>query len=130
MLKSNFLINKTTYSELFKKKEIDVFMSAETLTIDTLLQHARKIKSESIYNLDNDNEELVEIAITSEGKEAKIIGKRIDQLDISKNIMVCCLIKNEEVIINFEKTLLEENDRLILYLKNRRYISDIENLFN
>ena len=46
-------------------------MSAETLTIDTLLQHARKIKSESIYNLDNDNEELVEIAITSEGKEAK-----------------------------------------------------------
>ena len=29
------------------------------------------------------NEELVEIAITSEGKEAKIIGKRIDQLDIS-----------------------------------------------
>ena len=124
------LINKTTYSELFEKKEIDVFMSAETLTIDTLLQHARKIKSESIYNLDNDNEELVEIAITSEGKEAKIIGKRIDQLDISKNIMVCCLIKNEEVIINFEKTLLEENDRLILYLKNRRYISDIENLFN
>ena len=105
-------------------------MSAETLTIDTLLQHARKIKSESIYNLDNDNEELIEIAITSEGKEAKIIGKRIDQLDISKNIMVCCLIKNEEVIINFEKTLLEENDRLILYLKNRRYISDIENLFN
>ena len=78
-------------------------MSAETLTIDTLLQHARKIKSESIYNLDNDNEELVEIAITSEGKEAKIIGKRIDQLDISKNIMVCCLIKNEEVIINFER---------------------------
>ena len=124
------LINKTTYSELFEKKEIDVFMSAETLTIDTLLQHARKIKSESIYNLDNDNEELIEIAITSEGKEAKIIGKRIDQLDISKNIMVCCLIKNEEVIINFEKTLLEENDRLILYLKNRRYISDIENLFN
>ena len=54
----------------------------------------------------------------------------ISPQDISKNIMVCCLIKNEEVIINFEKTLLEENDRLILYLKNRRYISDIENLFN
>ena len=49
-------------------------------------------------------------------------------MNLSENIILCCIIRNDEFIFNTSNIILEQNDRLI-YLANKKDVKQIEELF-
>ena len=60
--------------------------------------------------------------------KSKVIGKNSGQMNLSENIILCCIIRNGEFIFNTSNIILEQNDRLI-YLANKKDVKQIEELF-
>ena len=50
-------------------------------------------------------------------------------IDIPKDIVICCILRNEEFIFDIEKTIIENDDHLIIYIANKKSVSEVENLF-
>ena len=71
--------------------------------------------------------ELLEIEVRDNFK-SKVIGKNSGQMNLSENIILCCIIRNGEFIFNTSNIILEQNDRLI-YLANKKDVKQIEELF-
>ena len=67
----------------------------------------------------NDN-----VIITSNSNEINNIG----QLNLSENIVLCCIIRNNEFIFDSSNVLLEQGDRLVC-LVNKKDVKQIEDLF-
>ena len=121
------IINKTSYSDLIEKQEIDITISPEDLTMGELLTHIRKASILKAHSLMHGALELLELEIR-EKSNSKILGKNIEQINFSENTIVCCIIRNNNFIFNISNVLLEKNDRLVC-LVNNKDIKQIEDLF-
>ena len=121
------IINKTSYSDLVEKQEIDIIISPEDLTIGALLTHIRKGSILKAHSLMHGFLELLEIEVR-DNPDTKILGKNIGQLNLSENIVLCCIIRNNEFIFDSSNILLEQSDRLVC-LVNKKDVKQIENLF-
>ena len=121
------IINKTSYSDLVEKQEIDIIISPEDLTIGALLTHIRKGSILKAHSLMHGFLELLEIEVR-DNPDTKILGKNIGQLNLSENIVLCCIIRNDEFIFDSSNILLEQSDRLVC-LVNKKDVKQIEDLF-
>ena len=121
------IINKTSYSDLIEKQEIDITISPEDLTMGELLTHIRKASILKAHSLMHGALELLELEIR-EKSNSKILGKNIEQINFSENTIVCCIIRNSNFIFNISNVLLEQNDRLVC-LVNKKDVKQIEDLF-
>ena len=50
------------------------------------------------------------------------------QINISENVIICCIIRDENFIFDISNLLLEKNDRLVC-LVNKKDVKQIEELF-
>lgn len=121
------IINKTSYSDLVEKQEIDIIISPEDLTIGALLTHIRRGTILKAHSLMHGFLELLEIEVR-DNPDTKILGKNIGQLNLSENIVLCCIIRNNEFIFDSSNILLEQSDRLVC-LVNKKDVKQIEDLF-
>ena len=121
------IINKISYSDLVENQEIDITVSPEDLTMGALLTHIRKGSIVKAHSLMRGNLELLELEIRDK-EDSKIIGKNIEQINISENVIICCIIRDENFIFDISNLLLEKNDRLVC-LVNKKDVKQIEELF-
>ena len=85
------IINKISYSDLVEKQEIDITISPEDLTMGALLTHVRKGSILKAHSLMHGLLELLEIEVRDDFK-SKVIGKNSGQINLSENIILCCII--------------------------------------
>ena len=121
------IINKISYSDLVENQEIDITVSPEDLTMGALLTHIRKGSIVKAHSLMRGNLELLELELR-DNEDSKIIGKNIEQINISENVIICCIIRDENFIFDISNLLLEKNDRLVC-LVNKKDVKQIEELF-
>ena len=121
------IINKISYSDLVENQEIDITVSPEDLTMGALLTHIRKGSIVKAHSLMRGNLELLELELRDK-EDSKIIGKNMEQINISENVIICCIIRNENFIFDISNLLLEKNDRLVC-LVNKKDVKQIEELF-
>ena len=121
------IINKISYSDLVENQEIDITVSPEDLTMGALLTHIRKGSIVKAHSLMRGNLELLELELRDK-EDSKIIGKNIEQINISENVIICCIIREENFIFDISNLLLEKNDRLVC-LVNKKDVKQIEELF-
>ncbi len=121
------IINKISYSDLVEKQEIDIAISPQDLTMGALLTHVRKGSILKAHSLMRGFLELLELEVR-DSESSNIIGKQIEQINLSENTVVCCIIRNNNFIYDTSNTLLELNDRLIC-LANKKDVKEIEDLF-
>ena len=121
------VINKTSYSDLVEKQGIDIAISPEDLTMGALLTHIRKGSILKVHSLMHGSFELLELEVR-DAEKSKILGKHIDQINLSKNTIVCCIIRNNNFIFDTSNIILEQNDHLVC-LVNKKDVKQIEDLF-
>ena len=121
------IINKTSYSDLVEKQEIDITVSPEDLTMGALLTHIRKASILKAHSLMHGFLELLELEVRDKSN-SKILGKNIEQINFSENTVVCCIIRNSDFIFDTSNILLEQSDRLVC-LVNKKDVKQIEDLF-
>ena len=122
------LITNPAYAELVGQ-EIDIAISPQQITISSLLTHVRKGDISNVHSLRRGAAEALEITAHGSPKTSKVVGRRLDELDLPSGTTVGAILRGNEVIIAHGHVVVEEDDHVILFLTDPTKISLVEKLF-
>jgi trk system potassium uptake protein TrkA len=123
------LINNPAYVDLVQGGEIDVAVSPQLATIGTLLAHVRRGDIVSVHSLRRGAAEAIEIVAHGDAKSSKVIGKAIMHINLPPGTTIGAITRADQVLIAHDTTVIESGDHVIMFLVDKKYIRDVERLF-
>ena len=123
------LINRASYVDLVEAGSIDIAISPQQVTIGSLLAHVRRGDVAKVHSLRRGAAEAIEAIAHGKEGESKVVGRKIEDIDLPKGAAIVTLVRNEQVIIAHHDTVIETDDHVILFLTDRRKIENLEKLF-
>ncbi len=127
--KTMVLIQRDAYIDLVQGSTIDIAISPQQATISALLTHVRRGAIDNVYSLRGGAAEAIEIVAKGDEKSSKVVGRAIKNIKLPPGATIGAIVRGNEVLIAHSNTLIHEEDHVILFLVNKRYISDVEKLF-
>ena len=119
-------ISKFGYFPLMSMIGIELVVSPRLSAVNTTLQHIRKGRVLSTKAIKGEQAEVMEaIALETSG----IVGKPIKNISIPKGALVTSIIRNNSVIIPTGSSVIEPNDRIIIFAK-KQAIPKIEKILS
>jgi trk system potassium uptake protein TrkA len=123
------IINNPAYVDLVQGGDIDIAISPQLATIGTLLTHVRRGDIESVHSLRRGAAEAIEAIAHGDARSSKVVGKMIEEIALPPGTTIGAVIRDEEVLIAHDDTVIESGDHVILFLVDKKYIRDVERLF-
>ena len=123
------LINRPSYVELVESGSIDIAISPQQVTIGSLLAHVRRGDVVKVHSLRRGAAEAIEAVAHGDRKSSKVVGRKIEDLDLPRGTSIVTVVRGDEVIMAHHDTVIETDDHVILFMTDRRKIDKIENLF-
>ena len=123
------LIGKPAYVDLVQGGLIDVAISPQQATISELLVHVRKADIARVHSLRRGAAEAIEAVAHGDSRSSKLVGRTLDEINLPKGCTIGALVRGEEVLIAHDHLVVESGDHLILFLTDKRRISEVERLF-
>jgi len=123
------LIQRSVYVDLMQENFIDVTISPQLTTISALLTHVRRGDIVNVSSLRKGVAEAIEIIAHGDAQTSQVIGKRFTDLKLPLGITIGAIVRNNEVIIGKEDTIIQQNDHVIMFLLNKKHVPEIERLF-
>jgi len=123
------LINRPSYAELVESGSIDIAISPQQVTIGSLLAHVRRGDVVKVHSLRRGAAEAIEAIAHGDERESKVVGRKIEDLDLPKGTSIVTLVRGDEVIMAHHDTVIEADDHVILFMTDRRKIDKIERMF-
>jgi trk system potassium uptake protein TrkA len=123
------LINRPSYAELVESGSIDIAISPQQVTIGSLLAHVRRGDVVKVHSLRRGAAEAIEAIAHGDERESKVVGRKIEDLDLPKGTSIVSLVRGDEVIMAHHDTVIEADDHVILFMTDRRKIDKIERMF-
>ena len=127
--KTMVLIQRDAYVDLVHGSEIDIAISPQQATISALLTHVRKGAIDNVYSLRGGAAEAIEIVAKGDEHSSKVVGREIRSIKLPPGTTIGAIVRGDAVLIAHSKTMILEEDHVILFMVNKRYISDVEKLF-
>jgi trk system potassium uptake protein TrkA len=127
--KTMVLIQRDAYIDLVHGSTIDIAISPQQATVSALLTHVRRGAIDNVYSLRGGAAEAIEIVAKGDDKSSKVVGRAIKNIKLPPGATIGAVVRGSEVLIAHSNTLIREEDHVILFLVNKRYISDVEKLF-
>jgi trk system potassium uptake protein TrkA len=109
-------ISKFGYFPLMSMIGIEHVVSPRLSAVNTILQHIRKGRVLSTKAIKGEQAEVME-AVALETSD--IVGKPIKNISIPKGALVTSIIRNRTVIIPTGASVIEPNDRIIIFAKKQ-----------
>jgi len=123
------LINRASYVDLVEAGSIDIAISPQQVTIGSLLAHVRRGDVVKVHSLRRGAAEAIEAVAHGKEGESKVVGRKIEDIDLPKGAAIVTLVRDGQVIIAHHDTVIETDDHVILFLTDRRKIENLEKLF-
>ncbi len=127
--KTMVLIQRSAYVDLVQGGEIDIAISPQQATISALLTHVRRGDIVNVYSLRKGAAEAIEAVAHGDQSTSKVVGRSIREIKLPPGTTIGAVVRRDEVIIAHDSTVIESNDHVILFLINKRYITEVERLF-
>lgn len=127
--KAMVLIQRSAYVDLVQGGEIDIAFSPQQATISALLTHIRRGDIVNVYSLRRGAAEAIEAIAHGDQSTSKVIGRTIKNIKLPPGTTIGAIVRQDEVIIAHSSTVIEANDHVILFLVDKKFISDVEKLF-
>ena len=109
--------------------EIDIAISPQQATISALLTHVRRGDIVNVYSLRKGAAEAIEAVAHGDQSTSKVVGRAIRDIKLPPGTTIGAIVRQDEAIIAHDSTIIEQNDHVILFLINKRYITEVERLF-
>jgi trk system potassium uptake protein TrkA len=122
------LINRSAYVDLVQGGEIDIAISPAQATVGPLLSKIRRGDMVAVHSLRRGAAEVLEVVVHGDAKTSRVVGRRIEEIDLPDGATIAAIIRNHDVIIAHHDTLIEAEDHLILFALNKRIIPKVEKL--
>jgi trk system potassium uptake protein TrkA len=123
------LINNSAYVDLVQGGEIDIAISPQQATIGKLLAHVRRGDVVNVHSLRRGAAEAMEAIAHGDEASSKVVGKAIEDIDLPEGTTIGAIVRNDEVLIAHDSTVVEPDDHVILFLVDRKRIPEVERLF-
>jgi trk system potassium uptake protein TrkA len=123
------LVNRPAYSQLIESGIVDVAVSPQQVTLSGLLQHVRRGDVVAVHSLRRGAAEAIEAIAHGDAKSSKVVGRMIGELKLPESTRIAALVRGEEVIIAQHDTEILAEDHVILFVGDKKKISDVEQLF-
>lgn len=124
------LINRPSYVDLVESAGIiDVAISPQQATIGTLLTHIRRGDVVKVHSLRRGAAEAIEAIAHGDRKTSKVVGRRIEEINLPPGTTIAALVRNDEVIICHHDSLVEPDDHVIMFLVDKQRVAEVEHLF-
>ena len=122
------LITNSAYADLIGE-EIDIAISPQQITISSLLMHVRRGDINAVHSLRRGAAEAIEVTAHGDTRSSKVVGRRLDELNLPSSVTVGAILRGEAVLIAHGHVVIEADDHVILFLTDRTQISAVEKLF-
>ena len=96
----------------------------------TLLAHVRRGDIVSVHSLRRGAAEAIEAIAHGDSKSSKVIGRSIGEIHLPPGTTIGAIIRDEEVLIAHDSTVINAGDHVILFLVDKKHIRDVEKLFH
>jgi trk system potassium uptake protein TrkA len=123
------LINRASYVDLVEAGSIDIAISPQQVTIGSLLAHVRRGDVVRVHSLRRGAAEAIEAIAHGDESESKVVGRKIEDIELPKGAAIVTLVRDNRVIIGHHDTVIESDDHVIMFLTDRRKIESLEKLF-
>lgn len=124
------IINNPAYVDLVQGGDIDIAISPQLATIGTLLAHVRRGDIVSVHSLRRGAAEAIEAVAHGDAKSSKVVGKAIEDITLPPGTTIGAIIREDEVLIAHDDTVIESGDHVILFVVDKKHIRDVEKLFH
>ncbi|MFT6903396.1 MAG: trk system potassium uptake protein TrkA [Oleiphilaceae bacterium] len=123
------LISNPDYVDLIQGGEIDIAISPQQTTIGSLLTHIRKGDVVNVHALRRGAAEAIEAVAHGDNKSSKVVGKRLDEIDLPAGTTIGAIVRDQEVLIAHDHIRIQSDDHVILFLVDKRKVKEVEKLF-
>lgn len=123
------LINRAAYVDLLEGGDIDVAISPQQATIGSLLTHIRRGDVAAVHSLRRGAAEAIEAIAHGDIRTSKVVGRRIEEIDIPTGITIGAVVRKGNVIIAHHDTVIQSDDHVIVFVIDKKLIPVVEKLF-
>ena len=123
------IINNPAYVDLVQGGEIDIAISPQQATIGSLLTHVRRGDVVKVHSLRRGAAEAMEAIAHGDSGSSRVVGKTIEEIELPEGTKIGAIVRDNRVLIAHDKTLVEPDDHVILFLVDRKMIPQVERLF-
>jgi len=123
------LIQREAYVDIVQEANIDIAISPQQATISALLTHIRQGDICNVYSLRRGAAEAIEAIAHGDSNTSKVVGKQIGDIKLPPGTTIGAIVRKDEVLMGHDKTVIQQGDHVILFLVNKKFIGDVEKLF-
>ncbi len=127
--KTMALINRPSYVDLMQSGALDIAISPQQVTIGTLLTHIRRGDVVVVHSLRRGAAEAIEAIAHGDRDTSRVVGRRIDDIPLPPGTTIGAIVREDEVLMGHRDIVIEAEDHVILFLVDRKYVPDVEKLF-
>jgi trk system potassium uptake protein TrkA len=120
------LTNDPAYGALITSLGIDVVVDPRAITVSSILQYVRRGRIRSVHSLRDGMAELIEGDAL---ETSSLVGAPLREVKVPEGIVVGAVVRGEEVIIPRGSTVIEADDRVILF-SSAKVIKNAEKMFS
>ena len=123
------LINRHAYVDMVQSSQIDIAISPQQATIGTLLTHVRRGDVVMVHSLRRGAAEAIEAVAHGDISSSRVVGRAIEEITLPRGASIGAIVRGEEVLIAHHDVVIQSEDHVILFLIDKRHISEVERLF-
>lgn len=123
------LVNRPSYLDVVEESVIDIAISPQEITIGSLLTYVRQGNIVNVHSLRRGGSEAIEVIVDGDAETSKVVGRTLQDLPMPSETTIGAIVRNQDVIMAHHDVVLEPNDRVIIFLADKRKIRQIETLF-
>ncbi len=123
------LINRRAYVDLLQAGSIDIAISPAQATIGTLLAHVRRGDVSQVHSLRRGAAEAIEAIVHGDSESCKLVGRRLDELELPKGTTIGAIVRGDEVIMAHHDTVIKAEDHVIIFVTDKKVLPKVEKLF-
>lgn len=127
--KTMVLISRPAYVDLMQGHEIDIAISPQHATIGSLLTHIRRGDVANVYSLRRGAAEALEAIAHGDEQTSRVVGRAIGEIELPPGTTIGAVVREEQVLIAHDNIVIQSDDHVILFLVDKKYINDVEQLF-
>ncbi len=123
------LINRASYVDLVHSEAIDIALSPQQATIGSLLTHVRRGDVVAVHSLRRGAAEAIEAVAHGDKGSSKVVGRALQDIKLPQGTTIGAIVRGDQVIIAHHDTVIETGDHVILFMVDKRRISEVERMF-
>ncbi len=123
------LVNRQPYVELIDDSAIDHAISPQLITIGSILRKMRQGNMVKVHRLQSEEGEAIELVVHGDQQTSNIVGRKLAEIGLPKGCSVAAVYRDEQVLPPDDNLALEAGDHVIVLLMKKRYLRQLESLF-